>query len=796
MLGLVREVRFAARTLVRSRFVTSLAVLAFALGIGVTSAVFSIFNGVLLKPLPFPEADELVAVYDTQPACATCPASYPKYMDWKTRNTVFSAIGGSMQVSYTLTGAGDPVRVRGVATTASLVDVFGVPSVVGRWYTEQEAQFGGPLVVVLSHDFWVRQFSADPSVVGRRLTFDGRAWEVIGVMPASFSHRGAQFYVPLQRKLDPATRGNHFMPTYARIKKGVTLERATSEMRALGRTLAAEFGHNHGVDVRSYYETVVGAIRSSLWILMVAVLLVLLIACANVANLLLAAGMARRREFAIRMALGAGRGALARQLATESLLLALVGGGLGILLARWMVGIFVALAGNQLPRATAIGIDGRVLAFTIATSLLVGVFCGVWPLLRLRPRDLTSAVREGDTRTASAGGRRLGNGLVVAEIAIAFALLVGAGLLVKNLLRLTARDAGMRTDRIVSFNVAPSGPRYGAPEQVVAFYHELYSRLTAIETVESAGMTSHLPMVDFGWNGEFQIEGDAPWTANQAPLVEYRWMHGEYLKTLAVPLLKGRMLDTRDGKGSATVLINQAMADKFWPGQDPIGKRFGQGADRTTWYEVVGVIGSIRSLGLARNSPYEFYRTIDQASFGSMAVVVRTRSADPNSIIPAARQIVASIDPSLPMTQVQTMDAVVAGSVGQPRLMSALTALFGILAGLLAMIGVYGVMAYNVRRQRREFGIRLALGAGESSVRNLVIGRGLLLAAIGVAIGAAGAWLLGGVVTALLHDVRPTDAVVFGGTAVAVLVVATLASYLPARAAARVDPMVVLRDTG
>ena len=795
MFRLVQEVRFAARTLVRSRFVTSLAVLAFALGIGVTSAVFSIFNGVLLKPLPFPEPQDLVVVYDTQPACATCPASYPKYMDWKTRNTVFEAIGGSAQVAYTLTGAGDPSRVQGVATTASLVDVFGVPPALGRWYTEQEAQFGGPLVVVLSHDLWTRQFNADPTVVGRRLTFDGKTYEVIGVMPPTFAYRRAQFYVPLQRKLDPATRGNHFMPTYARLKKGVTLDRATAEMRALGHTLAAEFGNNHGVDVRSYYEVLVGSVRRSLWMLMGAVVLVLLIACANVANLLLAAGMARRREFAIRMALGAGRGALARQLATESLLLAAIGGALGILLARWMVSVFVVLAGNQLPRATTIEIDGRVLAFAAVTTLVVGVVCGVWPLLRLRQRDLTGAVREGDTRTSSAGGRHLGNGLVVAEIAIAFALLVGAGLLVKNLMLLSARDAGMRTDRIVSFNVAPAGPRYQAPEQVVAFYHELYSRLTAIDSIESAGMTSHLPMVDFGWNGEFQIEGNTPWSANEAPLVEYRWIHGEYLKTLAVPLLKGRTLDTRDGKGSNTVLINQAMADKFWPGQDPIGKRFGQGNDRSQWYEVVGVIGSIRSLGLTRSSPFEFYRTIDQASFGSMAVVVRTRGGDPTAVVPAARQIVASIDPSLPITQVQTMDAVVAASVGQPRLMSALTAVFGVLAGLLAMIGVYGVMSYNVRRQRREFGIRLALGAGESNVRNLVVVRGLVLAATGIAIGAAGAWLLGGVVAALLNDVKPTDPVVFAGTTVAVLVVAMLASYLPARTASRVDPMVVLRDS-
>ena len=794
MFRLVHDVRFAARTLIRSRFVTVLAILAFALGMGVTTAVFSIFNGVLLKPLPFPDPDQLVLVYDTQPACSTCPASFPKYTDWKTRNTVFASIGGSMTRAMTLTGAGDPIRVPGVAATASIADVFGVRPSIGRWYSEQEDQFGGPDVVVLAHELWTAQFDSDAGIVGRRLTLDGKAYEVIGVMPATFSHRRAQFFVPLQRKLDPATRGNHFLVTYARLKPDVTVERAATEMRALGRSLAAEFGTNHGVDVVSYREAVVGGIRRSLWMLMGAVVLVLLIACANVANLLLASGMARQREFAIRMALGAGRGALARQLTVESLLLAVVGGALGVVLARWVVAVFVTLAGNQLPRAASIAIDGRVLAFTAVTSLFVGVVCGLWPLLRLGSRDLTSTVREGDTRTVSAGGR-LGNGLVVAEIAIAFALLVGAGLLVKNLVLLTARDAGIRTERIVSFNVAPRGSRYQSEEQEAAFYRELYDRLTSIDLVESAGMISHLPMVDFGWNSEFQIEGTSPWNANEAPLVEHRWMHGEYLKTLGIPLIKGRLLDARDGKGTTTVLINQAMAEKFWPGQDPIGKRFGQGGtDRAQWYEVVGVIGNVRSFGLTRNSPYEFYRRIDQKSFDSMSVVIRTRAADPTAVVPLARQMVASIDPTLPLTQVQTMEAVVSGSVGQPRLMSALTALFGGLAGLLAMIGVYGVMAYNVRRQRREFGIRLALGAAEVRVRNLVVGRGLVLAAIGIVIGAAGALLLGGVVRALLNDVTPTDPMVFAATAAAVLVVATLASYFPARAAARVDPIVVLRD--
>jgi putative ABC transport system permease protein len=794
MARVIQDLRFALRTLTRTRFVAILAVLAFALGIGITTAVFSIFNAVLLRPLPFPNADELVAVYDTQPACSTCPASFPKYTDWKARNTVFASIGGSTQASFVLTGAGEPVRVQGASTTASLGDVFGVPPILGRWYSDQEDQFGGPNVTVLSYDFWMRQLNGDPSIVGRTVMLDGKPYEVLGVMPASFTQRRAQLYVPLQRKLDRARNG-HFLATFARLKKGVTLERATAEMRALGVSMAREFGHNHGIDVRSYYEVVVSGIRTSLRVLMGSVLLVLLIACANVANLLLASGMARQREFAIRLALGAGRGHLARQLTVESVLLALSGGLIGVLLARWMVRVFVVLAGNQLPRASTISVDGRVLAFSAAVSLLVGVFCGVWPLVRMRAADLMSIVREGDTRTASAGGRRLGNGLVVAEIALAFALLAGAGLLVKNLVLLQNRDAGFRTDHVVAFNVAPAGPRYQSSEQVVSFYHELYDRLTQVDGVESVGMTSHLPMQDFGWNGEFQIEGKLPWNANQAPLVEYRWLHGEYLKTMGIPVLKGRVLDTRDQKNTTTVLINQAMADKFWPGQDPLGKRFGQDKDRSAWYQVVGVIGNVRSFGLASNSPYEFYRTIDQDSFASMTIVMRARGDDPMRVMPAARQIVGAIDPSLPITQVQTMETVVAASVGQPRLMSALTGVFGALAGLLAMIGVYGVMSYNVRRQRREFGIRLALGAKQSNVRNLVVARGVALAVIGVAIGAAGAYVLSGAIKALLLDVKPTDGSVYVMTAAAVLLVAILASYLPARAAGRVDPMVVLRDS-
>jgi predicted permease len=381
----------------------------------------------------------------------------------------------------------------------------------------------------------------------------------------------------------------------------------------------------------------------------------------------------------------------------------------------------------------------------------------------------------------------------VIEVALAFTLVVGAGVLVKDLVLLRGREAGIRTDRIVAFNLTPSGNRYQSPEQTVAFYRELYERISQVEAVDTVGMTSHLPMYSFGYNGEFTVEGAAP-PDNIARFVEYRWIYGDFLKTVGVPLVKGRLLDQRDGKDTRTVLVTQAMADKFWPGQDPIGKRFWQGTDAAGGFEIAGVIGNIRSYGLERSAPFEFYRTLDQSSFNAMTVVIRTHADDPAAVMPTVRRIVASVDPNVPISQVQTLERVVAGSVGQPRLVSALTSLFGSLAGLLAMVGVYGVMAFNVRRQRREFGIRLALGADTVKVQRLVVGRGLALGVMGVALGAAGAWMLTRALTTMLHDVTPTDPAIFAGMAAAVLLTTFAATYLPARNAGRVDPVIVLRD--
>ncbi|HVZ20051.1 MAG TPA: ABC transporter permease, partial [Vicinamibacterales bacterium] len=505
-----QDIRYAIRSATRQRWVSLMAILAFALGIGITTAVFSIFNGVLLAPLPYPEPAQLVMVYDTQPACATCPASYPKYIDWKTRNDVFSAMGGSMSASFVMTGHGQAEQVDGVKTTASLKDVFGVDPMIGRWYTPQEDEPGGPKVVVLSYPFWMREFSGDRTAVGTKIVLDGDAYDVIGVMPESFDHRKASVFVPLQRKNDPSTRGNHFLVTFARMKPGVPLDRAVNEMRALGVTLAHEYGYNHGIDVQSYYEAIVGRIRGSLRVLLGAVIMVLLIAVTNVANLLLASGFSRRRELAIRLALGANHRDIARQLTCESLLLALTGGAIGLLLASWTLRVFLALAAGTLPRATAIHMDGRVLAFAFGLTMLVGVLCGLWPLLRLRLSTLTSTMRDADTRTTSGAGR-FGRGVVIAETALAFALLVGAGLLIKNLALLEHRNAGINPDHVIAFDLSPAGPRYKAPEASAALYRSVYERLKQVGGVQEVGLISHLPMYRFGWNGEMTRAGGNPW---------------------------------------------------------------------------------------------------------------------------------------------------------------------------------------------------------------------------------------------------------------------------------------------
>ena len=665
------------RALRRRPGFTAVVILTLTLGIGVTTAVFSIFNGVLLTPLAFPNPQQLVAVYDTQPSCPSCPASFPKYRDWVERNRVFSAIGGASGASFVLTSTGaDPARLSALRTTASYFDVFRTPAFAGRWFSDAEDQPNGPHVAVLNYPFWMRQFQGSPKAIGAKLDLDGVPYEVVGVAPPDFANRRTDLFVPLQMKLDPSKRGNHFLPVYARLKDGVTVETARRQMQELGEALAKEFGTNHGIDVQSYTEMIVGDIRRPLEVLLAAVFLLLLIGASNVANLMLASGLARRRDLAIRMSLGASFPQLARMMAAEGIWLAVAGGVLGVLLSSWIVAAFVAMAGTQLPRASAVHLDMRVIGFSTATSLAVGVVCSLFPLILLWKSELAHGVRDGDARAGGSGqaGNRARRALVVAEFALAFGLLVCSALLIKSLLLLRARDPGVRTDHIVSFRVELNPQRYAKDSEVRNFYHTLYERLAQINGVRTVGLTSHLPMVDYGTNGDFQMDGEAPWPPNQAPLVEYRWMYGDYLKTMGVPLLEGRLLDAHDGDGTHAVLINKAMAEKFWPGKDPLGRHFGQGDDKTKWYEVAGVVGNVRSYGMTQSYPFEFYQTIDQSSYNPMTVVINTGVDDPLTLVPIARQLVTSLDSTIPITRVRNSwrTARASESLDRPRLMTAL----------------------------------------------------------------------------------------------------------------------------
>jgi putative ABC transport system permease protein len=794
MEALLQDLRFGLRLLLKSPGFAAMAVAALALGIGANTSVFSVVHGVLLKPLPYPDPDRLVAIYDTQPALKTAPASYPKYIDWRDQNNVFEVIGGTTVGSAVLTGDGEPEQLWLAQPTASFFRVFAMPPLLGRWFTEEEDSPGGPKVVILSEGFWERRFGRDPGVIDSTLVLNDVPRTVVGVMPEGLLRRPVSAFVPLAREYDESTRGQHFLQTFGRLKPGVTVAQAQSEMVALGHRLAQEHNHNHGIDVRAYRYVVIGDSRTPLLVLLACVTFVLLIACANVANLLLARAASRSHEIALRAALGAGRLRLARQLLTESLLLSAAGGAFGLLLAHFGVQAFVAGAPPVLPRMDAIALDTNVLVFTLLIALLTGSLFGLAPVLHARRQGPAAALQEQTGRTA--GGRatrRTSSAIVVAEVALTIVLLVGAGLMVKSLDRLNRQDTGFTTERLLTFDISLPPSRYGSEDQVRRFYGTLLERMSSLPGVEAAGATSHLPLDRYGSNGYFQIEGRSPWAPGEAPLAELRVIDGDYFKALGIPLVGGRLFGTHErNEGRSGVLINQAMASRFWPDEDPVGQRVQLGGDLQ---EVIGVIGSVRSYNPALPPMFEMSRSMGQVANPTMTVVVRSMGADPGALAAAIRQEVAAIDPALPLARLQTMEEVFARSLARPRLMSTMVSGFAVLAAMLAFVGVYGLIAYAVSQQRRELGIRMAIGADPATVFRMVLGRGLRLAVAGIAIGGLAAVALTRLMTSMLYEVEPTDPWVFAAACAGVLIAAVLASYFPARAATRVDPTVTLRST-
>ena len=795
-----QDIRFGVRLFLRTPGVFVIAILALALGIGANAAVFSVVYNVLLKPLPYPDPDRLVAIYDTQPALSTAPASYPKYVDWRKQSSVFETIGGSAPGTSVMTGAGGPQRIKTARVTASLFPVLGVQPLLGRWFREDEDQPGGAGVVMLSYPFWLGHFGGDRRIIGRAITLDDVPRTIVGVMPAGFTRlgsAGSDVWVPLAMALDERTRGSHFLATLGRLKPGVTVARARGEMIALGRRLAREHGNNHGIDVRAYSEVVIGDSRRPLWMLLASVAAVLLVACANVANLLLARSAARRREIAVRTAIGAGRLRLGRQMLTESVMLAVAGGVAGLLLAWAAVRAFVAFAPPVLPRMTSIRLDAAAVLYTFACAIATGVVFGLAPMLHARADRFGDALKEETGRTTGGrASRRAADAIVAVEIALSLMLVVTAGLLVKSLMRLERQDIGVAVERVLAFDVALPNSRYDAAQKVRAFYRDAMDRIRALPQVISVGATSGLPLYRYGTNSYFTIEGRSAWREGEEPLAEMRVVTGDYFRTLGVPLVNGRLFDERDNDQSNHVaIINRAIADRFFPNENPVGKRI-----RMWWgqapIEIIGVVGSVRSYNPALVPALEVSYSLAQISQvqSTRALTIVVRSAgEPTALTAAIRRTIAAIDPAQPVSNVQTMEEVVRSSLSRPRLFSVLTSAFAALAAILALIGVYGLVAYTVSQQRREFGIRMAMGADASAVRRIVLARGLKLAMAGTGAGALAALAAGRLLRFMLFNVAPTDPSIFAGASAAMLVAALAACLVPAHAATRVDPATTLR---
>ena len=792
----IQDLRYGFRTFVRQPAFALTAILALALGIGANTAVFSVVYAALLKPLPFPQPDRLIYAHDTYPAVANASVSWPKFVALRDGTRTLSSLAALAPGSVTITGRGEPQQVSAYRVSGDYFTVLGTGPHLGRLLNRDDDVPNGGRAIALSYGLWQRRYGGDPKIVGQAITVNGEPFTVASVMPASFNYpAGTDAWVPLA--LPAKFQGNNFLRLIGRMKPDVSVEQASDDLRAIAAAYNQANSLQRDVKVYSLHEYLSSRNRQMLLVLQGTVAFVLLIACANVANLLLARSVSRSRELSIRAALGAARRRLVRQLLTESVLLSIAGGTVGVLLASWLLRLFLALAPANFAGVQAIGIDAQVLVVTLAIAMLTGILFGLAPArhgFRVDPND---SLRETGTRGAtSAGGRGASRALVVAEIALAMVLVIGAGLMVKSLFRLQAQDAGFRPDGVMTFQVNLPPTKYSTNDKAIAVIDRIAADLRALPGVSAAGGTSMIPLTNFGMNGSFSIAGRPPFPQDgRAPVVEYRAVTSGYFAAMGIPMKRGaEYTGTETATSPPVVIINETMANRFWPNANPIGERI-----QLTWdgpnvtREIVAVAGDARSQSLGAKPALESYVPYAQGPLPGMGFVLRTQGLDPSSILPLVRQRIGAIDPDLPIVRPQTLAAVVESASGGTRLSSVLTAVFALLAAALASLGIYSLIAYSVAERTRELGIRVALGADRASVVRLIVGEGLRLAAIGIGIGLVGSWLLTGTLQALLFEVSPLDPAVLLTTSAAVLAVTALASYVPARRALRVDPMTALR---
>jgi len=818
---MINDIRYGLRQLIKHPAFTLVAVLTLGLGIGANTAIFSVVNAVLLKPLPFPAPEELVAVGGVDRSETTSPPRldslcYPDFFDFREQNRSFSSMAVFRNLSLALVDKKEAQSVSGQKVSGEFFDVLGIKAVLGREFVRADEQAGGGpggFKVVLSYGFWQSHFSRADDVIGRVLMLDGRPHTVIGVMPQGFQFPiqtdPIELYVTIAQDAStpdgstPITqqRGSHGLEGIARVKTGVPLAQANAELRAIAATLEKTYPETNtkfGAAARPLRDEIVGDVRTALYILFGAVACLLLIANANVANLMLARASVRGKEIALRAALGASRGRIIRQLLTESVLLSGLGGLLGLLIAQWGTEALVATVPQNIPRVSAIQLDGAVLGFTLLLSLATGIIFGLVPAWQASHVDLNTALKSG---TRGAGGtegkHRVRNALVMTEVALALILLICASLLIQSFARLGRVQTGMRTERLFTARIGLPEAAYPRPQNIIAFFDQLMPRLRAIPGVESVTAVWPLPLSGSNNVSSFDIE-ERPMPEGQQPDSPMRIVGSDYFRTMGIPVRQGRgFADTDQFKSLPVVIVNEQFVEKFFPGQNAVGKHikpsWGIGDEKPLMRTIVGVVGNVKHRTLNMDFTPEVYLSASQIPMDSMSIVARTNVSNPATITSAVRAELAAVDRNIPLVRVRVFDEYLARALARPRFNALLLSIFAGTALLLTAIGIYGVMAYSVSQRTSEIGLRIALGAGKSSIFRLVVGQAMTIVAISLAIGVMGAFAATRLLNSLLFGVGASDPVTFLSIVLLVSVVAFVAAWLPARRATRVDPIVALR---
>jgi putative ABC transport system permease protein len=813
MNGVWQDLKHSLRMLRKKPAFTLIAIVTLALGIGANTAIFSVVNAVLLRPLPYPNADRVLAISENSLKARAISVAYPNYLDWRAQNTAFEEMSAHLPTGGIISSANEPERVLGRHVTSGFFSTLGVQPMLGRAFTDAEDKPGMPLVLVISYGLWQRQLGGSSDAIGKSIVYNGEPWTVIGVMPAWFDFYGRtnlnnDVFVPLGylNNLDfMQDRNSHTVRVTARMKPGVSIEQARSELNALSARMATQYPKSNtgvGANAQSFLDDYVGDSRQSLRVIFTAVAFMLLIACANVANLMLARATTRRKEIALRLALGASRWRIARQLITESLVLAIVGGAFGVLLATWGVSLLSKFNTGDWSRIEEVSIDGRVLGFTFLTILIVGILAGLFPSLQTSRFGLNEALKKGD-RTSSAGsGGRLRRTLVAAEVALALMLLVGAGLTVRSFYRLTSVNPGFDPQNVLTFRMRLPDGKYKEASQTLGFCREAMSRVSALPGVETVAVATGFPLGRAFDNG-YLVEGQPEPPPGRGPSSHRQDVSENYHKALGITLLEGRLFNAHDTENTPlVVIVDQEFVARTFPNRpahEVIGKRLRFGGDSEGWREIVGVVGHVKQNGLDEEGRAQIYRPWTQitpkwkAAFTRANDMIVKTSVDPLSLVGAIKREIRVIDKDQPIAQVQTLDDKLTESIAPQQFTLLLLVIFAFIALLLACAGIFGVMSYTVTQRTHEIGVRMALGAQRLDVLKLVVREGMGLVLVGVVLGLAGAFATTRLMAGLLFGVTAKDPITFAVVTVVLPTVALIACYIPARRATKVDPLVALR---